>query len=101
MGWLGLPRLGRVGAKEPADSLGIELVLVPKMTVEPSSRQTGVLHYFVDRDLGESLFVEEAPRAFEDFLVRVALMLRCIGHSFLRCVSAILIPKDDLEHLFR
>src|SRR5262245_7550700 len=41
---LGLPRLGRVGAKEPADSLGIELVLVPIMTVEPSSRQTGVLH---------------------------------------------------------
>jgi hypothetical protein len=57
-GWLGLPRLGRVGAKEPADSLGIKLVLVPEMTIKPSVRQTGVLHHFVDRDLGKSLSVE-------------------------------------------
>ena len=75
MGWLGLPRFGRIGAKEPTDGLGIELVLVPEMTIEPSSRQTGVLHDFVDRDLGEPLFIEKAPRAFKDFLARVALML--------------------------
>jgi hypothetical protein len=75
MRWLRLPRLGCIGAKEPADSLGIEFVLVPEMTLEPSSRQTGVLHDFIDRDLGKPLFVEEAPRAFQDSLARVALML--------------------------
>jgi hypothetical protein len=45
------------------------------MTIETSSRQTGILHDFVDRDLREALPVEEAPRAFEDFLARAALML--------------------------
>src|SRR5215472_7052026 len=33
-GWVGLPRLGCIGAKEPADCLGIELVLVSEMTIE-------------------------------------------------------------------
>ena len=42
MGWVGLPRLGCIGAKEPADSLGVELVLVPEMPIEPSSRQTSM-----------------------------------------------------------
>src|SRR5262245_12327249 len=59
MGWLGLPRLWCIGAKEAADSLGIELVLVAEMTIETPSRQTGVLHDFVDGNLGKSLFVEE------------------------------------------
>jgi hypothetical protein len=69
-----LPRLWCISAKEPADSLGVELVFVPEMTVEPASRQTSVLHYFIDRDLGKSLFVEESSCAFDDFLARVALM---------------------------
>src|SRR5262249_58619410 len=75
MGWLGLPRLWCIGAKEPADSLGIEFVFVPEMTVEPASRQTSVLHHFIYRDLGKSLFVEEPSCAFDDFLACVALML--------------------------
>src|SRR5262245_62189149 len=57
---VGLPRLGCIGAKEPADSLSIELVLVAEMTIETPSRQTGILHDFVDGDLGEPVFVEEA-----------------------------------------
>jgi hypothetical protein len=75
MGWVGLPRLGCIGAKEPADSLGVELVLIPEMPIEPSSRQTRILHDFVDRDLEKSLFVEESPRAFEDSRACVAFML--------------------------
>ncbi len=33
MGWFGLPRLGCLGAKEPANSLGIELLLIRKMAI--------------------------------------------------------------------
>src|SRR4029453_96368 len=57
-GRFGLPGFGRVGAKESTDSLGIEFILVPEMPVEALARQTGILHDFVDRDLGESPFVE-------------------------------------------
>jgi hypothetical protein len=45
-----LPGLGRVGAKESADSFGIEFVLVPEMPVEAPVRQTGILHDFIDRN---------------------------------------------------
>jgi hypothetical protein len=45
------------------------------MPIEPSARQPGIVHDFVNRDLGKSPSVEEPPRAFEDFLVRIVLML--------------------------
>jgi hypothetical protein len=44
-------------------------------------------------------FVEQTPRAFEDFIAGVALVLRRIGHGFLLAKVTIVPPKDDLEHL--
>src|SRR5262249_27285381 len=69
------PRFGRIVTKEPANGLGIELVLVAEVPIKPSVREASVLHDFVDGDIGKPLLVEQAPRAFEDFLVRIVLVL--------------------------
>jgi hypothetical protein len=94
-----LPGFGRVGAKEAADSLGIEFIFVPKMPVEAPSRETGILHDFINRDIGKSPFVEPAPGAFEDFIAGVALVLQRIGHGFLLAKVTAIPAKDVLEHL--
>src|SRR5262245_23560926 len=69
------PGFGRSVTKEPANSLGIELVLVAEVPIKPPVREASVLHDFLNGDVGKSLFVEQAPRAFEDFLVRIVLVL--------------------------
>jgi Adenylate and Guanylate cyclase catalytic domain len=48
----------RVGELAQEWALGIKLVLVPEMPVEAPSRETGILHHFIDRDLGKPPFVE-------------------------------------------
>jgi hypothetical protein len=63
---LALPWFGRIRTQEPADSLGVELGLVVEVSIEAAVRQAGIFHDFVDRDLGITFRVEQAPRTFED-----------------------------------
>src|SRR5262249_61029321 len=42
----GSPGFGRIIAKEPANGLGIELVLVAEVPIKPPMREAGVFHDF-------------------------------------------------------
>jgi hypothetical protein len=63
--------------------------------------KAGISHDLLDRNPGITIAVEKAPGAFEDFLARIALVPRWIGHGFVLNGMTIIPPKDDLEHLFR
>src|SRR5215203_5961864 len=78
------PGFWRRLAQEPAHGFGIKLVLVLEMPVEAAVRQAGILHDLADRDLGKTLAVEQAARAFEDALTRLQLVLGRIRHVALR-----------------
>src|SRR5262245_20035304 len=69
------------------------------MPIEAPVAEAGVAHDLLDRRTRIALAVEEPPGAFEDLFAGVALLLRCIGHGFAPCVTLIIPPKDDLEHL--
>src|SRR5258708_328935 len=75
MGRLALPRLRRVSAEELSNGLGIKLILILEVAIEPTSCQSSGLHDFVDGDFGKSLPVEQPPRALENLMPCVTLVL--------------------------
>src|SRR5262249_36419537 len=81
LAWL-LPGRGLLLAEELPDGRRIEFILAAEVPIEAAVGEAGIAHDFLNRDPEIALAVEKPPGAFEDFLARVALVLRCIGHGF-------------------
>src|SRR5215468_1368506 len=72
----GLPGRGRLRAQELPDGGYVELILAGEVPIKATMGQAGVIHDLLDGHAGIALAVEEPPRAFEDLLTCVALLLR-------------------------
>src|SRR5262249_19659625 len=94
-----LPSRGRLLAQELPDGRRVELILGAEMPIEAAGGEAGLAHDLLDGRAGIAFAVEEPPRAFEDFLAWVALLLRWIWHGFVLGEVTIIPSKDDLEHL--
>src|SRR5262249_21349784 len=71
-----LPSCGCLLAQKLPDGCREEFVLAAKVPIEAAVREAGIAHDLLDRDPGIAIAVEKSPGAFEDFLARIALVLR-------------------------
>src|SRR6266508_6993850 len=71
-----LPSRGRLLAQELPDGRCVELILASEVPIEAAVGKPGVAHDVLDGYARVAPAVEQAPGAFEDFLARVALLLR-------------------------
>ena len=80
---LALPFLGRAAAGELQQGLAVELFLGGKVPIKATARQACFGHDRVDGDLGETLSVEQLPRAVQDSLAGFSPVLGFIRHKAL------------------
>ena len=71
-----LPSCGHPLAQKLPDGRRVELILATEVTIEAAVGEAGTAHDFLNGHPGIAVAVEKPPGAFEDFLARVALVLR-------------------------
>src|SRR5262249_26119685 len=71
-----LPSRGPIRAQELPHGRRVEFILAGEVPVEAAVGETGGAHDLLDGHAGIALAVEKPPGAFEDFLARLALLLR-------------------------
>jgi hypothetical protein len=62
--------------QELPDRRRVEFILAVEVPIEAAVGEAGVAHDLLDGSAGKPLSIEEPLGAFEDFLARVALVLR-------------------------